>query len=156
MEDNNKQPLFAQPGLRERVDDVSRPEVREAHQHPLDPKITSPREAMEHLRRSDEPVLRRERAVLERDAPIQRRRVWITGGRDRNDYYVLNWSGPLDSDYDWVALQYDAPMGGVILTGTFGCGWQWATKGNQFVTCYDPYTLVEQEHAPNLRAGYFI
>jgi hypothetical protein len=90
---------------------AAKTQVSEAHRHTSEANITCPREAGELLKRMSAEEFRRslgdgrdEAALRAESAP--RRDAWLTGGKDAHDPYVLNWSGPLDSRSDWVALSY--------------------------------------------------
>jgi hypothetical protein len=105
----------------------------ESHRHPLNLKITSPQEAAEYLKHEGQAALSNRSLVSAQDEP---RRWWLTGGAKDSDYYALNWSGPLDSKWDWVSFVYRY-YGGLVIACTIG-RWQWACNGSPYVTSQTP------------------
>jgi len=125
------------------------PEGIVEHPHSETPDIRSPDDAVSILRQESRPLV-----VGLDESP---RCAWLTGGRDRNDPYILNWSGSLASSYDFVAFAYDTGVGLVVDERWWSSGWQWAEKGSPYTTSWTPYTLVEDAGAgARPMALYFI
>jgi hypothetical protein len=108
----------------------------ESLRHPLSLKITSPWEAAEYLRRERTEHLKQGDEAASLSAQDEPRRWWLSGGANDSDYYVLNWSGPLDSKWDWVAFVYRY-YGGLVIGAIMG-RWQWACNGSPYVTYQTP------------------
>jgi hypothetical protein len=118
------------------------------HPHPDNPQLLSPSDAAEFLRQGSRPAI----ATLAEST----RCAWLTSSGDgAYDPLVLNWKGPLDSNYDFVAFAYDKGVGQVVDERWWSSGWQWAEKGSPYTTSWTPYSL-SQEDGTNPTALYFI
>lgn len=105
--------------------------------HPDDAAITSPADAAERLSAGGGPGVS--------TAEDGRRCAWLTGGGNRDDPFVLNWSGPLNSSYDYVTFGFTIFKNGqsfdVTDDGGTGYAWQWATKGSPYAVRWTPANL---------------
>ena len=122
--------------------------------HPDDPSILSPADVAERLGgdgASDE--------FSVSAASDERRCAWLTGGGRPDERYVLNWSGPLDSNYDYVTFGFDmyanGQMNSVTDDGGFGYAWQWACRGSSYETSWTPANL-KSHNGFNPRAVYAV
>ncbi|MCY1074106.1 hypothetical protein [Archangium lansingense] len=125
------------------------PKARDAFQPSTGVTVASPREAATLLARPSQAVASAARAA---DEP---RRAWLETGKSVYDPYVLHWSGTLHSRYDWVALGFYRGEVGYVFSSSFQNGWQWAEKGDSYVTSYSPYD-ISQRGGSNAQALYFI
>jgi hypothetical protein len=116
--------------------------------NPDNPSILSPVDATVFLK-TNQPIAAAD--VKASDT----RRAWLTGGTDRYDPFILNWSGPLDSSYDWVGFGFMRANQWYLAAGTTDQGWQWATRGSPYNSGWKPYH-VEQLNGYNAGAWYFI
>jgi hypothetical protein len=125
-------------------------ETVEPNPHPGNPDIQSPADAIEHLRQQ------RPQPQVDAAAGAQRCAWLTTSGGGAAETYVLNWSGPQDSSYDWIGFAFDkGPVIYVCSAWYNGACWQWAEKGSPYTTNWTPYD-VSNAGGTNPRAIYFI
>lgn len=146
MVDHKSEALFTRADLLEAPgitpNSVEQAEILETRRHSLVPEITSPRHAMEYIKNMGEAALQPSGSRVLAAASAGERRAWLTGGRPFSDEpYVLNWSGPLDSDWDWVGLEFWIAGVPYVSSYLVDTGWQWAKRGNSYVTGYTPNYL---------------
>jgi hypothetical protein len=76
----------------------------------------------------------------------ERRCAWLTGGGSPDERYVLNWSGTLDSNWDYVTFGFEMLSNGQVHSvtddGGLGYAWQWACRGNSFEVSWTPRNLA--------------
>jgi hypothetical protein len=125
----------------------------EDHRHPLDNKITSPDAASEHLKQMGEAALSEQPLM---DTQEGRRNWWVSGGNNRDDPYILNWTGPRDSKWDWVGLACHKGGNTYVWAAPGATAWQWASNGNSYVTNYTPDWIENVFGGDQGFAMYFI
>lgn len=116
--------------------------------HPDNPSILSPLDATEFLKANPHIAAAGVKTSGER-------RSWLTGGNKPDDYFILNWSGPLDSNYDWVTFGYKSDPFRFLAAGGFDAGWQWATSGSPHYSWWTPID-VDARRGYDPFAAYFI
>jgi hypothetical protein len=117
--------------------------------HPDNPSILSPLDATEFLKANPHIAAAGVKTSEER-------RAWLEHPEHRNNSpYFLNWSGPLDSNYDWVAFGFMVGNQWYVASGALDGGWQWATRSHPYDSGWTPQN-VESRGGFGGNAYYFI
>jgi hypothetical protein len=117
--------------------------------HPDNPSIISPNDATEFLKANPHLYAGGVKTSEER-------RAWVELPEHRsNSPYFLNWSGPLDSSWDWVAFGFMVGNQWYLASGNLDGGWQWATRSHPYNSGWTPHN-VESQGGLEGHAYYFI
>jgi len=116
--------------------------------HPDNPSILSPLDATAFLKTNQHIGAADVKASEER-------RAWLTGGMRSYESYILNWSGPLNSSYDWVAFGFMVGNNWHLAQSAIDQGWQWAKRGSPYDSGWTPHH-VEALGGLGGNAYYFI
>lgn len=131
--------------------------------HPDDLTIQSPADAAALLAGGGPSAVADEKAEekprLLASADGERRRAWLTVGRNRDDRYVIHWSGTPDSTWDYVTMTWDQWVNGVTLSvigdSPISSTWQWVSRGNSHETNWTRADF-ESKNCADMQARYVI